>query len=146
MSKYKGRATRCSDAIGTMQSVVDALTEVANSIDNEDKASISHDFLKTANKEYEEMDTGEIRNLAEEMGSWRDNMSGTNLESTDKYQRVEECADALETQADELEGLEEPEWEGEDLQEIKETCESLSSTLENIISELESIEFPTMYG
>jgi len=41
--------------------------------------------------------------LTSEMGDWRDKMSGTNLENSDKYYRVEEAANALETINSELE-------------------------------------------
>ena len=44
-----------------------------------------------------------IDELADEMESWRDNISGTNLESTQKYQDVEECADILRQAADDIE-------------------------------------------
>lgn len=39
----------------------------------------------------------ELNALKEEMEEWRDNMDGTGLESTEKYQEVEQCADELET-------------------------------------------------
>jgi hypothetical protein len=35
---------------------------------------------------------GDFEGLQEEMESWRDGMQGTNLESTDKYSRVEEAS------------------------------------------------------
>ncbi len=38
----------------------------------------------------------ELNALKEEMEEWRDNMDGTGLESTDKYQEVEECVDDLD--------------------------------------------------
>ena len=60
-----------------------------------------------------------IADLADEMESWRDNMSGTNLESTGKYETVGECADVLSTARDDI---------------------------ENTKGELEGVEFPTMFG
>jgi len=47
----------------------------------------------------------EIQSLSEEMCSWRDNMEGTPLENTTKYETVSECADILETQANELDSV-----------------------------------------
>jgi hypothetical protein len=38
----------------------------------------------------------DLRALQEEMQSWADNMQGTSLENTEKYQRVEEAATTLE--------------------------------------------------
>lgn len=61
----------------------------------------------------------EVQALQEEIESWRDNMAGTNLESTDKYQQLEDCATTLE---------------------------SASGEIENAISELETVEFPGMFG
>lgn len=38
----------------------------------------------------------ELSSLAEEMGEWRDNMEGTGLENTGRYEEISECADTLE--------------------------------------------------
>lgn len=40
-------------------------------------------------------DTSELESLQEEMETWRDNLSGTALENTEKFQTVSECADTL---------------------------------------------------
>jgi hypothetical protein len=45
------------------------------------------------------LDASEVESLAEEMTSWRDNMQGTNLENTSKFEEVNECADTLENGA-----------------------------------------------
>lgn len=39
---------------------------------------------------------GEVESLQEEIGSWRDNMEGTGLENTSKFEQVSECADQLD--------------------------------------------------
>jgi chromosome segregation ATPase len=44
----------------------------------------------------------EIDCLLEEIEEWRDNMQGTNLENTSKYQEVSDCADELEYLTDNL--------------------------------------------
>ena len=44
----------------------------------------------------------ELEELQGEMQDWADNMSGTNLENTEKYQRVEETASLLEDGINEL--------------------------------------------
>lgn len=44
-----------------------------------------------------------FEDLSIEMGEWRDNMSGTSLESTQKFGTVSETAEALEEQKDNLE-------------------------------------------
>ena len=61
----------------------------------------------------------ELEALHGEMQDWADNMSGTNLENTEKYQRVEEAASQLE---DGISGLQ----DGRD--------------------SLDEVEFPGMYG
>lgn len=47
----------------------------------------------------------EVRELADEMESWRDNMSGTALENTSKFEMVDEAASALSDLADSLENV-----------------------------------------
>lgn len=61
----------------------------------------------------------EIESLHDEIQEWHDGMEGTNLESTDKFNALEECAQALDQGKDEI---------------------------ENAISELENVEFPGMFG
>jgi len=61
----------------------------------------------------------EIEALADEMDSWRDNMQGTNLENTEKYSRVEETADTLRQGYDDIESAR---------------------------GDLDSVEFPGMFG
>jgi chromosome segregation ATPase len=65
---------------------------------------------------------GEIESLSDEMSSWRDNMEGTNLEYTSKYETVSESADVLEDQLGNLENVisEIEEIEGFDLQKTTE--------------------------
>jgi len=48
----------------------------------------------------------ELSSLAEEMGEWRDNMEGTNLENTTRYEEVSECADTLEDLDSRLQDIE----------------------------------------
>lgn len=66
-----------------------------------------------------EQGLSEIECLADEMESWQSNMEGTNLENTEKYQLVEECATALREAYDEIESAK---------------------------SNLDSVDFPGMYG
>lgn len=61
----------------------------------------------------------EIESLQEEVDNWKEGMEGTNLEQTDKYQMLTEASDALSSGHDDI---------------------------ENALSELENVEFPTMYS
>ena len=45
----------------------------------------------------------ELTNIAEEVTEARDNMQGTNLENTERYQRYDEAADTLQQAADDIE-------------------------------------------
>lgn len=53
----------------------------------------------------EKIDDGlaELQTLAEEITEARDNMQGTNLENTERYQRYDEAADTLQQACDDLE-------------------------------------------
>jgi len=42
----------------------------------------------------------EIQQLRDEMNEWKDNLENGNLGHTDKFSRVEECAEALDSEAD----------------------------------------------
>ncbi len=46
----------------------------------------------------EVLDAAELESLRDEMTDWRDNMEGTGLENTDKFEQVSEAADILEEQ------------------------------------------------
>ena len=45
----------------------------------------------------------ELATIAEEVTEARDNMQGTNLENTERYQRYDEAADTLQQAADDIE-------------------------------------------
>jgi len=53
-------------------------------------------YTKSFTDWYEEA-RGDVESLQEEIGSWRDNMEGTGLENTSKYESVSECADQLDS-------------------------------------------------
>jgi methyl-accepting chemotaxis protein len=89
-----------------------------------------------------------VSELAEEMGNWRDNMSGTNLEATDKYSRVEEAADSLEnvvSAIDDIDTTPQP-CEKDTPEDFAQTLEEIADALDEAVSELEGVDFPGMYG
>jgi len=47
----------------------------------------------------------ELQALSEEMCEWRDNMEGTGLENTSKFEEVQETADSLENLSSTLDGV-----------------------------------------
>lgn len=64
-----------------------------------------------------------VEMLAEEMGSWRDNMEGTNLEQTQKFEDVSTAAETLEAAKD-----------------------AIKDAIEEQVDELEGVEFPLAFG
>jgi hypothetical protein len=53
---------------------------------------------------------GDLESLKEELESWRDNLSGTPLENTNKYQEVSDACDELESAVSELENIRTEDW------------------------------------
>lgn len=133
MAKYRSRATRLSDAMSEIEGVISTLEDIR---DEEDiKAD---ERVKKANDEISKISYSEVEDLQSEMESWRDNMSGTNLESTNKYSMVEECADYLSNVASTLQDISEV----TDEDEIQEVIDNLQSA----VDEASSVDFPGMFG
>lgn len=63
---------------------------------------MAYKFVSTSVKLGDLLDASPVEELRDEMTEWRDNMDGTGLENTEKFEQVSECADALETIADEI--------------------------------------------
>lgn len=172
--KYKSRATRCAEAAGgismaaeEIRGIADELTtllddyesdaEGAETIKDEETLSEIMELVAPVAGQFESIGDvrGEIDALSEEMGNWRDNMQGTNLESTDKYSRVEEAASTLEDVSSNLDNVSEPtipEKEAdntmsiEKLRDFAEELEQAAQELEDAASDAENVEFPGMYG
>jgi seryl-tRNA synthetase len=92
-------------------------------------------------------DLSEVESLAEEIGNWRDGMSGTGLENTGKYSEVEDCAselEGIETEPVDVSSLDEKA-SLEDLESFADECEEASSGLDSAADEIEGISFPGMY-
>jgi len=59
-----------------------------------------------ANRLQEAINT--VEELQEEIFSWKQNMEGTNLENTSKYEQLQECEDQLQEVLDAMEYVEFP--------------------------------------
>jgi methyl-accepting chemotaxis protein len=106
------------------------------------------DVVAQAKQALESVGSDEIEALQEEMESWRDNMSGTNLETTSKYERVDEAASSLEDIAStvgDLDAAPEPE-EGESVEDYHSRLLEIADELENATSDLEGVDFPGAFG
>jgi tRNA U34 5-carboxymethylaminomethyl modifying GTPase MnmE/TrmE len=96
------------------------------------------DHISNAQSSVENIDTGEVESLLDELQQWMDSMTGTNLESTGKYQMLEEAVSSLQDAVDSLNSMPNI----EDVDGIEEAV----NTLDEVISNLESIEFPGMFS
>jgi len=92
-----------------------------------------------------EIDYSEIDSLKEEIENWKNGLEGTNLESSDKYNQLEEAVHNLESGSDELSNIFFSFVEEETVEELKDSLQEVVDALENAISSLESVEFPRMY-
>lgn len=137
MPKYKSRATRAGEVARELDTIADKLEELRPENGEELKAKEVKDRLKQAAEILHEADVSEVVSLQEEMGNWRDNLSGTALENTNKFQTVSDAADTLENL--DLEIVE------RDLNDFDD-LENVISDLRDFASELENVEFPGMYG
>jgi len=138
--EYKSRATRLSECLGNIGSIAEQLTELKDqaeeeNVSDEDKARI----VEEANTAMSGLDISEIESLKEEIESWRDNMSGTPLESTEKYSRLEECADALDDIGSATDSL------TTEISSVDE-LESVISEYEEVAGRDGEVEFPGMFG
>ncbi|MEW6613966.1 MAG: hypothetical protein AB1401_00620 [Thermodesulfobacteriota bacterium] len=118
----------------------------------------------------------DIEELRDEMESWRDNISGTGLESTEKYERVDDTADTLDRIVDALNDItwmdiresevkfqvdqrkKAPRWlrlqnsvsalnaASEVIDNIIENLNDIKESLDTAVSEADGVDFPTMYG
>ena len=155
MTKYQSRSARlgsvvdnlndlqadCESLCSDIQTAVEELDEQKKNLSKED----AEEFRERANNL--EADTSEVQSLADEMGSWRDGLSGTNLENSNKYQMIDEACNTLEGVDSEInapsppDGLDKDEW-GSYADELEDTARQS----EDMASELEGVEFPGMYS
>jgi methyl-accepting chemotaxis protein len=97
---------------------------------------------------------GDFEGLQEEMESWRDGMQGTNLESTDKYSRVEEAASNLSDVVSSLDQISEPTApEAKDgfmeiaaVVEYTDELDQAADDIESAANDSENVEFPGFIG
>ena len=59
--------------------------------------------ITESNKDAFETAQSELECLRDEMDEWRSSIEGTNLEYSDKYERIEECHDSLDSAVQSLE-------------------------------------------
>lgn len=134
--KYESRAARLCEAVSGIDSALGDIEAVKDAFERGDITEKK--AVASVNDILDHIEADEFGTLAEEIGSWRDNMQGTNLENTGKFEIVDNCASELE----DLQG------QVEDIPEAVETIEDISDLLdllESISSDAGNIEFPTMF-
>lgn len=149
--KYKSRVTRCNDAIAILEEYRNRLEELKENFDEDIDEKELDVIVGEVCSIASEPDVAELESLKEELESWRDGMTGTNLENTEKYQTLESSVDALDNVISEVQGLEEPKLSEdgsvkEKAEELEVHIDEMIGKLEDAISEAESIEFPGMFG
>ena len=157
--KYKSRADRRDEAVSELSSLRDELESLKDELDSlegeqavdegeaklegatSDKKSIEEEkeaLISQAAGIADGVDTSEVESLLDELENWKSGMEGTNLESTSKYQMLDEAVTYLQEAVDQLSSLPSI----EDLDSIEEVI----NYLDDVISNLESVEFPGMYS
>lgn len=142
---------RLDELEGTKQAEEEESPEDAP-VDGEGKASddvmdeIKEEVERITSVYDESFSVDEVQNLAEEMRSWSDNVQGTNLENTDKMQTVGETADAMESAANDLDGLCFPTFDENDIESFADELSQLADDIRSAVSDIEGCEFPGMYG
>lgn len=152
--KHRSRATRCADACSTLGSFSEQLQELADEIEllEDDKPGMTEEEKLDAIEEVKEKiieaqgiladiknPTSELSELKEELEGWHDNMSGTALENTQKYQTLEDAVSILDDVVNNLEMIDQ---NPEDAEGIRSEADSIESA----IGDAENVEFPTMYS
>jgi prefoldin subunit 5 len=163
--KPKSRADRRDDAVSELRTIYDELERIKGELEgleseedlledvqNETDIVKKADFLcklEESKKQWGEfideaqvfvdgVDTSEVESLLEELQQWMDSMTGTNLESTGKYQMLDEAVSSLQEAVDSLNSMPNI----EDVDSIEEAV----NTLDEVVSNLESVEFPGMFS
>lgn len=140
--QYVSRADRASELVSNAQTAIDELEQIKDEIEGtQDEKGGEVDsidqLLTKANELVNNLDFSDLDNLKDEMDNWRDNMSGTNLENSQRYQDVEEAADTL----DNVDVPNLPEIETAD--DIDEAIEMLQEIAD---SGIDQVNYPGMYG
>jgi hypothetical protein len=142
MAKYLSRAKRLDQCIDVMDEISVKLNELIDNLEEEncDIKTIVID----ANSALSNFDYSEIESLKEEIESWHDNMRGTNLENSSKYEVLEECLNSLADVINKAESLK-TEVEENEKEALRDEIQNIVDGIEEIINDASCIEFPGMY-
>ena len=156
---YMSRARRLDKAVSELNDTATDMRTLAEEIEaatselDDNKETLSEltekqckDFHEKADN-FTMLDFSEIESLGEEMRNWADGLSGTNLENSEKYQRIEEAADTCENVDTNIEIPAAPETNDKtEWEEFADALNEAADSIENETSNLDGVDFPSMYG
>lgn len=152
--KRETRASRLSDAIEIAENAKAVLEEILPiqdaievGIDKEQREKIEN-AIKDSLTNVEDA-TGRVMELQDEMLSWAENMEGTNLAHTQKYEDVSLAAETLESAVgyfDNIEILDTDDIHNMEIEDLAEFVNDAISELDYAIDECNGVEFPGAAG
>ena len=153
--KRETRASRLSDAIEIAENAKAVLEEILPEIqdaievgiDKEQREKIEN-AIKDSLTNVEDA-TGRVMELQDEMLSWAENMEGTNLAHTQKYEDVSLAAETLESAVgyfDNIEILDTDDIHNMEIEDLAEFVNDTISELDYAIDECNGVEFPGAAG
>lgn len=153
--KRETRASRLSDAIEIAENAKAVLEEILPEIqdaievgiDKEQREKIEN-AIKDSLTNVEDA-TGRVMELQDEMLSWAENMEGTNLAHTQKYEDVSLAAETLESAVgyfDNIEILDTDDIHNMEIEDLAEFVNDAISELDYAIDECNGVEFPGAAG
>ena len=153
--KRETRASRLSDAIEISENAKAVLEEILPEIqdaievgiDKEQREKIEN-AIKDSLTNVEDA-TGRVMELQDEMLSWAENMEGTNLAHTQKYEDVSLAAETLESAVgyfDNIEILDTDDIHNMEIEDLAEFVNDAISELDYAIDECNGVEFPGAAG
>ena len=153
--KRETRASRLSDAIEIAENAKAVLEEILPEIqdaievgiDKEQREKIEN-AIKDSLTNVEDA-TGRVMELQDEMLSWAENMEGTNLAHTQKYEDVSLAAETLESAVgyfDNIEILDTDDIHNMEIEDLAEFVNDAISELDYAIDECNGVEFPGEAG
>lgn len=152
--KPKSRADRRDDVVSEIQKlkehyskVISALEAAGSDVSKRDELG---QILSTLEISPSEM-FDDIESLKDELENWRDNLP-ENLQDSEKANQLEDAINSLDSAIDSLQSvdfdqptLSETDFES-DVHDAIDTIQTAHDDLDEVISNLEDVEFPGMFG
>ena len=153
--KRETRASRLSDAIEIAENAKAVLEEILPEIQDAIEVGIDKEQREKIENAIKDSLTnvedaiGRVMELQDEMLSWAENMEGTNLAHTQKYEDVSLAAETLESAVgyfDNIEILDTDDIHNMEIEDLAEFVNDAISELDYAIDECNGVEFPGAAG